>query len=195
MKRVPLNPSGVALVDDADFALVSQFTWWNDTGYAATRVNRRKVYMHRLLLGNDSAFLVDHVNRNKLDNRRKNLRLATKQDNAHNSALPRHNTSGIRGVCWSRKQRRWLVRMCLGDSKPHHFGSFTNKNEAQQLRAEIEFAYWLQRGENAEKTNVGEAALRMVQQGNEGALEEKPHVYRCDASSDAANSGQNLRQM
>jgi len=71
MKRIKLTQEKVALVDDADFEFLNQWKWfYHQTGYAKS-CHR---YMHRLINKTPKGFHTDHINRNKLDNRKSNLR-------------------------------------------------------------------------------------------------------------------------
>lgn len=93
MKRVPLTKGLVALVDDADFHLVRDRKWHAQLGqrtyYAYSGRWPNRVAMHRLILGlSGSTPQVDHVNRDGLDNRRRNLRPATRSENAKNRPRP-----------------------------------------------------------------------------------------------------------
>lgn len=103
MIEIPLvNDRGLALIDDEDAGLVTGRRWYlTGTGYAAAAALRGKsrtlVCMHRLLLDPPASAQVDHVNRDKLDNRRANLRVATRSQNQGNAGLRSDNTSGFRG--------------------------------------------------------------------------------------------------
>lgn len=86
--KVPLSRGQVALVDEEDFDRVSALSWYaNPTSYdpnkfyAVTSVARRTTYLHRFITGAPNNLLVDHRNRNTLDCRRANLRLATRVQN------------------------------------------------------------------------------------------------------------------
>lgn len=83
---------GVCLIDEADLEFLEQFSWHiDDNGYAKATVyvEERKSYttlrMHQLLLGRQDGMVIDHINRNPLDNRKKNLRHVTPRDNWFNS--------------------------------------------------------------------------------------------------------------
>jgi hypothetical protein len=100
MKRIRLTREQYALVDDADYAKLSQHSWYaikgNNTYYAAYRGPRDSngyrltYYMHRVILGlppyplDKNKLEVDHANKNGIDNRRSNIRIATKSENALN---------------------------------------------------------------------------------------------------------------
>jgi hypothetical protein len=86
------------------------------------------VYMHKLLCGGAE---VDHANRNGLDNRRCNLRPATRSGNAYNIA-PR-GASGVVGVTWDRRRNKWSAQITV-NGKHHSLGRFTTKGEAAQAR-------------------------------------------------------------
>ncbi len=79
--------------------------------------------------------LLDHIDRNKLNNRICNLREASKALNAINSKMSRRNTSGVRGVSWDKKNRQWQVRIKV-DSKVKFLGRFDTIKEAGDARKE-----------------------------------------------------------
>ena len=93
MKEIPLKNGGVALVDDADYDMVAQFRWKLVTmangrlRYAFTYHSRRMIGMHRMLFSGTfgTAFLVDHINGDGLNNTRANLRVVTRSENAKNT--------------------------------------------------------------------------------------------------------------
>lgn len=87
MQHVPLlNTDLTSIVDDSDFPLVSLFSWRLSSGYAVTRANGITIRMHRLITNAPKRIHVDHANRNRLDNRRCNLRFATRMQNSANIA-------------------------------------------------------------------------------------------------------------
>jgi hypothetical protein len=100
---IPLRNSLLyVLVDDADYPLVSQYHWTRHrTGYAvaypsALNPNPLPLYMHRLLMDDPQKLLVDHIDGDKLNNRRDNLRLVSASENVWNSR-PR-NGKQFKGV-------------------------------------------------------------------------------------------------
>lgn len=106
MKKVPLNKGKFALVDDDDFERVSQHKWvYSNRGYAR-RIHRGKtIHMHRFVMSSDT--LYDHINRDKLDNRKSNLRPCTRSQNQANRRTPANNTSGHKGVCYDKRRLMW----------------------------------------------------------------------------------------
>lgn len=123
------------LVDDEDFVELSKFKWHLlKVGYAARRELGKKIdprlyiTMHRAILNPEIGKQVDHINGNKLDNRRENLRICSKAENMRNTNKRRNNTSGFKGVVQSRKGR-WVAHITK-DYKMIHLGTFTNPKEA-----------------------------------------------------------------
>lgn len=101
-KQVKLSP------EDVD--LVSRFGWGIDTsGYARSYDGTKKVSMHRLIMGDSPSeeLMVDHINNDRLDNRRENLRWVTKQQNLWNSRARKGTKSGYKGVSPTTSGKRW----------------------------------------------------------------------------------------
>lgn len=136
MREIPLSQGLVALVDDEDYEELSALNWHlvrpNGRAYAQhdvwsgnARVHRE--YMHRFLL--PDAEEVDHINGNGLDNRRSNLRPATRAQNCANMRRSKANTSGYKGVSWHKGGRKWHAQI-RGDAKREHLGLFTDPADA-----------------------------------------------------------------
>lgn len=132
MKKIPLTKGKFVLVDDEDFGRVHQFKWYlSNDGYASRnkRENNRRVTirMHRFILSVKPGENVDHISGDRLDNRRSNLRLATRQENAFNRGRTLKNKSGYKGV--SAKKNRWLAQITR-NYKVIYLGLFKTKTEA-----------------------------------------------------------------
>jgi hypothetical protein len=138
---VPLTRGYEAIIDAADAAFIGQWNWFaipkSNTVYAA-RWGRegepRTVRMHRELLSAPEDLGVDHINRNGLDNRRENIRLATRNQNMWNSGLQANNTSGFKGVTWRKRDKRWSATICVF-GRPINLGNFRTAEEAHQAYA------------------------------------------------------------
>ena len=72
--------------------------------------------------------LIDHINKNPLDNRRINLRICNKSQNAMNSKIASNNTSGFRGVKWYKPGQKWYVSIKVM-RKDIYLGLFKNKKD------------------------------------------------------------------
>lgn len=135
VKEISLTQGQVAIVDDEDYDYLSQFKWHarrdDNTWYAihSDRINGRIVEtkMHRLVLPPPDGFLVDHKNRNGLDNRRCNLRIATISQNTVNS--PTRNKTGYRGVKHSTNPRWWEANIRVNRKKVY-LGCFPSPEQA-----------------------------------------------------------------
>lgn len=139
MRRIKLTKGKYAIVDDADYAFLKKWSWVvNDsssrTFYAQRNVWRGKVRttisMQVALMGSRKGYDVDHINGNGLDNRRKNLRFCTHQENCLNrTRLNKKNTSGFSGVSWNKRLKKWQA-YCM----KKHLGYFALKREATKAR-------------------------------------------------------------
>ena len=116
VKQIPLTKGKCAVVDDLDYDYLIQWKWYaivsgldKKTHYAARWGDKKPIYMHRIVaehIGlNIKGKRIDHKNRCGLDNRRKNLRIATVSQNRANGKPQRCNTSGYKGVSWCRDTR------------------------------------------------------------------------------------------
>jgi hypothetical protein len=132
---IPLTQGKFAIIDYADRELVLPYKWHLKNGYAA---RRRKVadghgpcviLMHRVLCPVHEGMEVDHRNRDRLDNRRENLRPATSAQNKANGAVISHNTSGYRGVGRTTSGRPWTARIGIG-GRVKHLGNFSSREDA-----------------------------------------------------------------
>ena len=129
MKEILLaNGKGVALVDDADYERLNQYKWYvkkcDSTMYARRNSKspsgeNKQTYMHHDVIGYDGNGERDHINHNGLDNRRSNLRVCTRSQNAQNRKLYGRNTSGYKGVSWDRPMKRWRASIKLNGNTRH----------------------------------------------------------------------------
>lgn len=133
VKKIKLTQEKYALVDDDDFNRVSNYKWCFDKtiGYAVSRMDGKNVRMHRFILKLSTKDICDHVNRNGLDNRKKNLRLATKSSNGANRKKQNNNTSGYKGVFLMKdgREKKYMARMRF-KGKDIFIGYFYTKKDA-----------------------------------------------------------------
>ena len=134
MKKILLSNNDYALVDDEDWLYLVGFTWSisSGKGYAQARVNGKMQLMHRIVAaraGINCPDDVDHINGNPQDNRRSNLRAATRSQNNANSKRHCNNTSGIKGVYWHKQAQKWRTQISV-DYKIIHLGYYDTKEAA-----------------------------------------------------------------
>jgi len=138
--EIPLHSGDWALIDIEDAPRVLQYSWNRlESGqtmvYARARThvggrNCPKILMHRLIVGAKPDQDFDHRDGNGLNNRRCNLRPATVSQNLGNMRRVRSdNTSGFKGVTFSRQRNRWHARIQV-DGKRMHLGFFSTKESA-----------------------------------------------------------------
>lgn len=106
-------------------------------GYAGIKVEGKSILVHRYLTDAPKDKLVDHINRNKKDNRLINLRLTDKSVNAFNSNMRSNNTSGYTGVRFRKDTKKWTAEI-KKDYKKYNLGCFANIEEAICARKEAE---------------------------------------------------------
>jgi len=129
-KLIPLTQGKFAIVDPADFDELSQYKWTAakspNTFYAVRSAQGRQIRMHRLITDAPKGLVVDHRNHNGLDNRKENLRLCTRSENARNQRPQTGRSSKYKGVCWHKNQKKWLARV-YSKGVTYHLGSFNSE--------------------------------------------------------------------
>lgn len=152
MKEIELTHGKLALIDDSDLELVSQYKWFAWTPnkgkifYAVTNIghgrgNRTILYMHRLIM--PSVSLIDHEDHDGLNNQRYNIRIADKSTNGQNqrkTELPR--SSKYKGVSFMKSKGKWEAYISLGKSKKKHLGLYETEEEAAKVYNEAAFVQY-----------------------------------------------------
>lgn len=137
MRKLKLTLGKFALVEDEDFEWLNQWKWTAEqkdyTFYARRNSKKKKVYLHRQIIGAKKGEVVDHINRDGLDNRRKNLRIVTPTQNNYNQKIRVDNTSGYKGIWWNRQRQKWVVEIWARKQK-YYFGGYKNIQEAIVIR-------------------------------------------------------------
>jgi len=138
-RRIPLSLGKFAIVDPEDYERINKHKWFVNknkyNSYARRNVwkgrNREVVRMHREILNAPAGLLVDHINHNGLDNRKANLRLATRTQNSWNRRKPKipNCTSRFKGVGWHKGNKKWSTKICF-NGKRKTIGYFADEIEA-----------------------------------------------------------------
>lgn len=131
MKTIELTQGFSCVVDDEDYNELIKHSWCiGNDGYACRGIRlgdgtSRLVRLHRQVMGltlGDGKQL-DHINRNRLDNRKSNLRLCTSSQNQHNKPRPVNNTSNYKGVTWHKIGGKWQAQIMV-NKKYKYLGLF-----------------------------------------------------------------------
>ena len=136
------------LIDTSDFELVDSFpNYWrvrrdskSQAFYVAGHIydengNDHGVLLHRWIMNPEKTMVVDHIDRNTLNNSRKNLRVLTRAQNRQNIRAFRHSPTGIRGVYWNKLTNKWEVTVTV-DGIKNRIGMFTDLKEAENAAIE-----------------------------------------------------------
>lgn len=114
--KIKLTQGKYALVDREDYERLNQYKWYFNGQYAVRHSptlngKRGTIWMHREILKPSYGFVTDHINRDRLDNRRVNLRDCTPAQNRVNSKKRTDNTSGFIGVTYEVKKKLWIAQV------------------------------------------------------------------------------------
>lgn len=129
---IPLTRGRFAIVDAEDYDWLNQWKWNAYIDRYAGRApgprgQQKLILMHRLIIQPPDGMVVDHINGNGFDNRKKNLRICRQGENSRNSQLSKRNSSGYKGV--SRQINRW--RACIRINRQLvYLGLFKTKQDA-----------------------------------------------------------------
>jgi len=134
-KQIPVRKLGIthfAIVDDDDFERISKYTWRLDgEGYAMSqeRINgiKKVIMMHRVINKTLQGFYTDHINHDRLDNRKSNLRTVTSSMNQQNSVQSLKH--GLHGIYVDKRDGLWRARLKV-NGITRKLGSFKTKEEA-----------------------------------------------------------------
>ncbi|MCH7559199.1 MAG: HNH endonuclease [Planctomycetes bacterium] len=139
-RLIPLTQGKYAIVDPDDFYRLSKYKWTASRVYTKfyavrselckTGGKRKSLRMHREIAHTPEGLECDHINGNSLDNRKANLRSATRQQNCWNSRKRRPKSlSKYKGVSYSKRGRPWKAQLIV-DGKRIYLGSFDKEKAA-----------------------------------------------------------------
>lgn len=138
--------------DIDDYNIIKDYCWTttkNPNRYVTSAIydsftqKTHHIRLSRLVMGlsdNDKR-LVDHVNHNKKDNRKSNLRIVSYSQNLMNKDKPKKNTSGVTGVCWDKRRNKWRSYITI-NGKQISLGSYFIFEDAVKARKEGERVYF-----------------------------------------------------
>lgn len=134
--------------DKEDYDIVKQYCWDidNHNGYPKTidKINNTgKLYLHRLVMNcvKKDGKIVDHINRNRIDCRKNNLRFVNHIQNAINKGIKSNNVSGKVGVSWCKNIKKWMAYITI-NKKRKILGYYDDFNDASNIRETYEQEYF-----------------------------------------------------
>lgn len=127
VKELCAGKNHITLVDDEDFEYLDQWFWSFDRRYVyrkeylgmdGGKQKYKKIYLHRLIMNTPEGFDTDHINHDKLDNRKENLRIVSRSQNNMNQRPQIGRTSKYKGVHWNKRGGNWKSEIKMnGKSK------------------------------------------------------------------------------
>jgi len=142
-RRIRLTQGKYAIVDPQDYFRLNIYKWYavrgGHTFYAVRGIwvkqlrQSMRLFMQNCIIRKPNGYIIDHINHNGLDNRKKNLRIATQAQNARNARYPKKNCSSkYRGVWFNRQTKKWRASIVF-NRKRKQIGYF--KDEIQAAKA------------------------------------------------------------
>jgi hypothetical protein len=144
-KQIPLTQGKFAIVDDEDYEWLGQWKWYYNQkekincGYAARTEYfvkgdgiraSRKILMHRVINKTKGEFQTDHIDGNRLNNQKNNLRDCTQGENQRNRGSVIKSSSRYKGVCYHIIKKKWVAYINNDEGKKVNLGSYNCENEA-----------------------------------------------------------------
>jgi hypothetical protein len=132
--------------DKEDYVKIKDFYWSDKHGYVVAQTMqfteaRKMMHMHRLIMNAPDDKDVDHINHNKKDNRKQNLRIVSRQENMCNTSMKSNNKSGVVGVHFDKRFCKWVAQIGY-KGKKIYLGSFLKFDDAVKVRKEAEEKYF-----------------------------------------------------
>lgn len=132
--KIKTKKGEVILIDKNDYNKICNYTWSIDScGYPSAMFKSKKTRLHRILIDVPKGKVCDHINQNKLDNRKANLRVTSYSKNTINAPIRKTNTSGYKGVSLDKRRGTYQVTVDRGD-KRYYIGAFETALEGHITR-------------------------------------------------------------
>lgn len=130
--------------DKEDYDLIKDYCWYKHRQYFEAKIPKtdKHIFLHKLIMHDENnQFDIDHINTdNHFDNRKSNLRIATRSQNNCNKVLQKNNTSGVAGVHYNKSKNTWRATINY-DGKHHQYNCKTFES-AVNLRKDLENKYY-----------------------------------------------------
>ena len=141
--RVVLDNKNEEMICDVeDWEKLKDYRWrFGRNGYAETTTKDGVIPFHHFVIGCKKGNYRDHINRNRLDNRKENLREVDPFESVLNRGIAKNNTSGVKGVTYSKRYKRWVAQITC-NRKNYILGRFEEKEDAISARKSGEIKYF-----------------------------------------------------
>lgn len=155
-------------IDNEYVEKCSKLTWHyaknKDSKYIQTRIKGKMIKLHRYIMNIDNSnIIVDHKNRNTLDNRKDNLRVCNYQENSFNKSIRSDNTSGVVGVDYNKNAKKWRAKIKY-NNVIIHLGYYIDLNEALINRRIAEEILFGEYSPNEKLDNINEELLQKAKE-------------------------------
>ena len=135
--KIYLSCGNFVLIDEDDYDFLSMWKWNIGSGYASRAASvieyemgtPRRISMHRQILSCPKGMVIDHINRNKLDNRKSNLRVCTYSENTANAYRKQRGTSKYKGVYYKSDCKKWCAEL-IAHGKRIYLGLHITEKDA-----------------------------------------------------------------
>jgi hypothetical protein len=128
-------------IDECDYNKVKDYCWYlTSKNYVATRINNKTLFIHKLIMDANDNQIIDHEDRDPTNNKRSNLRFATRSQNNVNIKIRKDNTSGVTGVSYRKDTNKWISRINFNKIRME-LGAFDEFDDAVNARLEAEKKY------------------------------------------------------
>jgi len=131
VRLIPLSDGFYAYVDATDYEWLSAWLWYSQNGYAGRRQMGKILLMHRLIMQPPDDMLIDHIDGNRMNNCRCNLRICTRAENQRNKRRHARSISIFKGVSYNKQAGKWFSQ-CWFEGR-YHVGPYVD-DEAEAAR-------------------------------------------------------------
>lgn len=131
MKIIKLSNNKFSIVDDDNYDEISKYKWCIiAAGYAGRKIGKETILLHRIINNTPENYFTDHINGDKLDNRKKNLRSCTREENQRNRFKSKHAICKYKGVCETLTTKYPFKASIAKNKKTYYLGRFLTQEDA-----------------------------------------------------------------